>query len=365
MANIELDNGFVPKYMQIRDHLINKIRTGELKQGEIIPSEWELAKMFNVSRITAVKAVKELEAQGLVVREQGRGTFVSDTVPIGIPISATHNIGMVVSDLSYVGLPYLNRIIRGINQKLNINGYNLVLYGLTGNDESKVFSVESVIAKKQVDGLIVETASVEMLKFLCKQSMPFIQIGRRLEDIEDLKFNKVVVDGYVGVLKGLKNLIERDRKRIAFLCDADQPELVEMHTNNYLNASRELGVPFNQDLLCVGPYGEESGHEMIRKLFAKGLLPDGMLAADDMVAMGALKELTLMGIKVPEEIAIIGAGNFFLDSELTTLEPYHYEMGSKAADYIIERLSVLNNRVKKGEVLLEEVIEPDLIIRRT
>lgn len=364
MASIELDNGFVPKYMQIRDHLVNKIRTGELGQGELIPSEWELAKMFNVSRITAVKAVKELEMQGLVVREQGRGTFVSSNISLGIPISATHNIGMVVSDLSYVGLPYLNRILRGINQKLNINGYNLVLYGLTGNNESKVFSVENVINNKQVDGLIIDEATTEIMEFLCKQDLPFIQIGRCLENEAGLRYNKVTVDYYAGVLKGLKNLVERGRKRIAFLCDTDRPELVEMWTCIYSDASQELGLAFDQDYLCVGPYGEESGREMVRQLFAKEFKPDGMLATDDMVATGALKELTQMGVRVPEKVAIIGFGNFFLDSELTTLEPYYYEMGSKAADYILERLSLLNAQVTKGEVF-EEMIEPELIIRRT
>ena len=63
MAKIALNDGFVPKYMQIRDYLMNKIRMGELGQGEMIPSEWELARQFNVSRITAVKAVKELETR--------------------------------------------------------------------------------------------------------------------------------------------------------------------------------------------------------------------------------------------------------------------------------------------------------------
>jgi len=364
MASIELDNGFVPKYMQIRDHLINKIRSGELRQGEIIPSEWELAKMFNVSRITAVKAVKELETQGLVIREQGRGTFVSDNVPLGIPVSATHNIGLVVSDLSYVGLPYLNRILRGINQKLNINGYNLVLYGLTGNNESKVFSVENVISKKQVDGLIVDEATPEIMKFLCEQDLPFVQIGRCLENEDGLRYSSVTVDYYAGILKGLKSLVERGRKSLAFLCDTDRPELVKMWTRFYTDALEEVGLPFNQDYLCIGPYGEESGREMIKQLFERKLPLDGMLATDDIVATGALKELTKMGIEVPREIALIGFGNFFLDSELTTLEPYYYEMGSKAADDILERLSLLSTPAKKGE-LLEEVIEPELIIRRT
>ncbi len=363
MAKIALNDGFVPKYMQIRDYLMNKIRMGELGQGEMIPSEWELARQFNVSRITAVKAVKELEAQGLVIREQGRGTFVSNNVTVGIPISATHNIGLVVSDLSYVGLPYLNRVIRAINQNLNMHGYNLVLYGLTGNNESKAFSVENVIIKKQVDGVIVEDeAPPEIIKFLCEQDVPFVQIGRCLENKAGLRYSRINIDYYAGVLKGLKNLVERGREKIVFLCEMVRPELVEMWTCFYAEASRELGVPFHRDYVYVGPYGEESGHELVRRLFDKNVMPDGILATDDMIAFGALKELKLMGVGVPEEVAIIGFGNYFLDSELTTVETNLYKMGSKAADYIIKQLSPINTQ---GRELLEEILEPKLIIRRT
>ena len=67
---------YTPKYVQIEDHIISEIRNGRLKTGDRIPSESELVRMFQVSRITVTTAIKELTARGILVRRQGKGTFV-------------------------------------------------------------------------------------------------------------------------------------------------------------------------------------------------------------------------------------------------------------------------------------------------
>ena len=67
---------YTPKYVQIEDHIISEIRNGRLKTGDRIPSEAELVRMFGVSRITVTTAIKELTARGILVRRQGKGTFV-------------------------------------------------------------------------------------------------------------------------------------------------------------------------------------------------------------------------------------------------------------------------------------------------
>ena len=67
---------YTPKYVQIEDHIISEIRNGRLKTGDRIPSEVELVRMFGVSRITVTTAIKELTARGILVRRQGKGTFV-------------------------------------------------------------------------------------------------------------------------------------------------------------------------------------------------------------------------------------------------------------------------------------------------
>ena len=67
---------YTPKYVQIEDHIISEIRNGRLKTGDRIPSEAELVRMVGVSRITVTTAIKELTARGILVRRQGKGTFV-------------------------------------------------------------------------------------------------------------------------------------------------------------------------------------------------------------------------------------------------------------------------------------------------
>lgn len=72
------DDKYVPKYIQIKNYIINKIKSGEYTEGVQIPSENELSKLFNVSRLTANSAIKELTAEGVVVRVRGKGTFIKE-----------------------------------------------------------------------------------------------------------------------------------------------------------------------------------------------------------------------------------------------------------------------------------------------
>ena len=70
-----------PLYAQVREHLVERIRSGEWKPGQLIPNEFEIAAEFGVSQGTARKAISELAAEGLVLRRQGRGTFVVEHTP--------------------------------------------------------------------------------------------------------------------------------------------------------------------------------------------------------------------------------------------------------------------------------------------
>lgn len=352
-----------PKYIQISNELIARIKNGKLKSNDLVPSDREIAAEFKVSRHTAIKAVEELEKQKIVFREQGRGTFVSPLIGLqGIEFNKSFKIGMVVSELSFVGLPYLNRILKGVNEKLSIYNYNLVLFALTGTKNSKAFSVEEIVEKKQVDGLLVDdNVSFETIAFLCESKLPFIQFGTDIDKLIGYDYSRVVIDLGASIKQGVEYLFQKGRRRISFL-QGYVSEMPKKHTAHlFLDALKAVGLKGEDRYFCAGRYGEESGKEMARLLFDNATPPDAILANEDMLAAGAIKEARSRGVLIPEQLMVVGIGDYLLDSSLTTFHVPGYEMGSFATELLIRKLGLIQSDHQE----VDKVLLPKLIIRQT
>jgi len=356
-----MELSYKPKYIQIRDQLIARIKNGEFR--DLIPSDREIAEEFDVSRYTAIKAVQELEKDGVVFREQGKGTFISSPATQGIEFKKTYKIGIVISDLAFVGLPYMNRVLKGVNEKLSIYSYNLVLFGLTGTQDSKTFSIEEIVEKRQVDGLLVDdNASPNTIAFLCQSGFPFVQFGSDVGKLDGYEYSRVVVDTDTAFYQGVEYLYEQGRRNIAFLQGfvSEQPKAYSAHA--FLDALHSFGLKEKEDYFCHGRYGEESGREMAKKLFSSATeLPDAIITNEDMLALGAMKEARERGISIPEQMFVIGMGDYLLDSALTTFRVPGYEMGSEAAELLIQKLQP----GREVDAKVEKVLLPELVVRET
>ena len=349
------------KYAEVKEHIYTLIRRGRYKPGDVIPSERDLAKEFNVNRATASRALKELEADGFVERKQGLGTYVSEEINQLASVSLTHNIGLVIYDLAYLSMPYMTQVLRGINQMLYAYGYNLILYGLTGTEESKILPLEEIVKKPQVDGLLID-AGPNTIKYLCEEGFPFVQFGSNTSQLLGYDYNSIFIDSDSVIRKSVEHLYNRGRRRIAFLRGTVGLSPVERTIDTFLEISRGLGMTDNHDFVRVCGYGEESGRNMVKDIFSSEPYPDAILANEDMIAMGAMEELKKLGFRIPEDVAIIGNGDYYLNSNLTTIRLPHYELGSKATEMLIQTISLNNIEAEKETQVLLDV---ELVVRET
>lgn len=349
------------KYAEVKEHIFSQIRRGRYKPGDLIPSERKLAKEFNVNRATASRALKELEVDGLVERKQGFGTFVSERSSQLASASLTHNIGLVIYDLAYLSMPYMSQVLKGINQVLHTYGYNLILYGMTGTEESKILPLEEIVKRPQVDGLLID-AGPNTIKFLYEEGFPFVQFGSNTSQLLGYDYSSVLIDSDSVIRKAVKHLFNRGRRRIAFLRGTVGLSPVERTIDAFLDISRGLGMTDNYKWVEVGGYGEESGRNMVKKLFISEPYPDAIVANEDMIAMGAIEELKHLGFRIPEDVAVVGSGDYYLNSNLTTIRPPHYELGSKATELIIEKASLNNMQPGKETQILLDV---EIVVRET
>lgn len=349
------------KYAEVKEHIYTLIRRGRYKPGDVIPSERDLAKEFNVNRATASRALKELEADGFVERKQGLGTYVSEKINQLASASLTHNIGLVIYDLAYLSMPYMTQVLRGVNQMLHLYGYNLILYGMTGTEESKILPLEEIVKRPQVDGLLID-AGPNTIKYLCEEGFPFVQFGSNTSQLLGYDYSSVLIDSDSVIRKAIEHLYNRGRRRIAFLRGTIGLSPVERTIDAFLDISRGLGLKDNYKWVEVGGYGEESGRNMVKNFFVTEPYPDAIVANEDMIAMGAIEELKRLGFRIPEDVAIIGNGDYYLNSNLTTIRPPHYELGSKATELLIKKVSPNNNQSRKETQILLDV---ELVVRET
>lgn len=349
------------KYMEVKEHIFLQIKRGRYKPGDLIPSERELAREFGVNRATASRALKELETEGFVERKQGFGTYVSEKTKYLTAVTLTHNIGLVIYDLAYLTMPYMTQVLKGINQVIHTYGYNLILYGMTGTEESKVLPLEEIVRRPQVDGLLID-AGPSTIKFLCEEDFPFVQFGSTTSQLLGYDYSFVLIDTDSSVRKAVEHLYRRGRRRIAFLRGTVGLSPVERSIDVFLDFSRSLGMMDNHNWVVVGGYGEESGRNMVKRLFSSKPYPEAIVANEDMIAMGAITELKEMGFRIPEDVAVVGSGDYYLNSNLTTIKPPHYELGSKATEALIKK--ILQN-TGESERNIQVLLDVELIVRET
>ena len=255
----------------------------------------------------------------------------------------------------------MTQVLRGINQVLHTYGYNLILYGLTGTEESKILPLEEIVKKPQVDGLLID-AGPNTIKYLCDEGFPFVQFGSNTSQLLGYDYSSVLIDSDSVIRKAVEHLHNRGRRRIAFLRGTIGLSPVERTIDAFLDISRGLGMTDNYKWVEVGGYGEESGRNMVKKLFSSEPYPNAIVANEDMIAMGAIEELKSLGFRVPEDVAIIGNGDYYLNSNLTTIRPPHYEVGSKATETLIQKV-LFNNIQSAKEVQI--LLDVELVIRET
>ena len=299
------------KYRIVVQGIEEDIRSGKYA-GRALPSEAQLVKRFGVGRKTVQRAILELQHLGLVVRQQGKGTFLTRQGK-----SATGLLGLLMPDSWHSPIfQSLSRELARIGQDA---GYTF-LFGeaAEGNVDSvaeqtcrfaREFAsrrVEGVIFRPMVDERCID-ANIEVADIIRSAGIPIVLIDSDiLPSSKRSDFDVVGINNIVAGQSIAKHLIATGRRRIAFLMDASP-----------------LGISFNLRSRLFGLSGEiiSSGGKWdkcniypvkaddvagLKRLLRKKFRPDAIVCANDVVAVRLLHTLQSIGIRVPEDIAVMG-----------------------------------------------------------
>lgn len=277
----------------------------------------------------------------------------------------TFTVGIIADDIVS---PFVPLIIRGIQDVLTEHDYLGLIINADRNLEVEKDAINTLLSRP-VDGIIfVESGHRVATEVLEQSGKPYIFVHRLFDT--SIK-NSVVPDEFYGASLAVKHLIRLGHRRIAYIQGPKGWYAAEGRLAGYRAVLANEGIPVDPALIESGDWELESGYEATRRLLALDVPPTAIFAANDMMAIGAMYAIQTAGLRIPEDIAVVGYDNrevaWTVQPNLTTVNMPVYEMGLTAARLLLKQLKeeahVIEEVRVKGQLFIRESCGADESLR--
>ncbi len=271
----------------------------------------------------------------------------------------THTIGIIIPELVHY---FFSTVLSGIESVALDAGYNLLICTSNGRYDREV-SVAKVLLHRQVDGLLISVCKNskdhDHLAEYVARDVPLVFFDCASEAIEA---DQVVIDDYRAAKNAVVHLLGQGCRAIAYMGGSPSLLINQRRLEGYKVALQEHGLELDPRLIFHVEEGTaEEGREAARELLSQGIPIDGVFATADMMAIGVMKEIKSHGLKVPEDVALVGFSNWEISElyqpALTTVTQPGYEMGACAMQMLLERME--DNGVK----VRTRTLDTELLVR--
>ncbi len=327
----------------------------------------QIARELNVSVSTVSKALRDNEEIGKETREKVQAfaryyNYKPNSIALSLKNKKTKNIGVIIPEIVH---NFFSMVINGIENVANQKGYNVIVCFSNESFDREVINMET-LANTAIDGFIValtketqEKADYHHLREVINQGMPLVMFDRVADEIY---CDKVVVDDAYAAYSAVNFLLNSGCHRIALLTVPDHISVGKLRNQGYFNALKDAGLPVLEELIVV--IDEIESAVEIRDLFDREKF-DALLCVNEFFASTSLREAHDRGLRVPEDVSIIGFADGFLARnaypKLTAIDQRGYEMGEMAAQMLIDKVET----EEEEEHFRTEVIRTNLILRET
>lgn len=273
-------------------------------------------------------------------------------------------IGLILPDITN---PFFPGIARGAEDRANEEGYSIIFCNTDDKIEVEEKYIES-LTSKMVDGIIIAHSSNSdmMSEILERCQIPIILIDRDFDSRNVL--GKVLVNNRDGAFKAVTHMIEKGYRNIAYLSGSLKTQTAMDRLNGYKEALVHGNIVPSDDLIKFGEYRVEWGKQGIQELLKEKKDFDGVFCGNDLIAIGAMKELLRNGYKVPGDVGVMGFDDIYIaqmvEPELTTVRQPNYEMGYQSVDLLINHLKERQSGVVKKDDGNETIILDTEIMKR-
>ncbi|SFD51805.1 GntR family transcriptional regulator, arabinose operon transcriptional repressor [Paenibacillus catalpae] len=324
----------LPKYQLVKDYVLAQIENQEITKDDRIPSESEFSKMLNVSSITVRKALSELVNEGVIYRIRGKGSFVAAS-QTAIAEKASNLVAFVISGVEMYDSSYM-QIMKGIQSFLGKNDCKLIIEFVENNFEEERELILRLL-QSGIRGLLIYSsdpvAAKSYLNDVRKKSIPFVMLDRYPPGYP---VNVVTCNNHDGAYEAVEYLIRNGHTQIGFAAyDFHLSPEVDRY-NGYNNAIADASLPSNRKLLYLE---KELDYDALTRQIQEGEIT-ALFCANDKRALEVLEQLTSRGIRIPEQISLMGFDDFesskFAKVALSTVKQYFDVLGYESAKLLFE-----------------------------
>ena len=354
-------NAEIPLVAQLTQQITWLIASGELQQGEKLPSIREFAKVLGIHMHTVRAAYQRLEADMLVVVHPGKGTVVLPFDPKIISKVRPNLPSFLVGVLVPAPVPVYQPYIEGIYHASR-NSHWLPIVCYTGDNPLLTEKYIHQLIAKQVDGFIV--TSVGITKSFDKMVQPDQFPPVVFVDAPHIQRNSILGDPEGAAYQATRHLLEHGHKRVALITAPLDWENVAPCFQGYQRALVERSISTEPDLIIEVPdFNPESGYEGALELLNRKNRPSAAFIVADGLAIGALKAFNKSGVSVPGNLAITSFNNIeaaaLVSPGLTTTTFPAYELGVLAVQRLQDLLT------GQADTEGHTVLESQLVIRQS
>ena len=302
----------------------------------------QIAKLSGVSRSTVSRVINHDPNVSVVTREKvmrvvQRVNYTPNAAARGLAAGCTHVLGLVIP-MGVAALfadPYFPILIQGVSSACNSREYSVMLWLAEPEYERRM--IRQIMYSGLVDGVIVSSMLLNdsLVQALSEGDLPFMLVGRHPTDSHA---SYVDADNIGGAREAVAHLLRLGRTRVTTITGPQNMIAGADRLAGYSAALRDRGMLSDPSLIVEGDFTEAGGYRAMQQLLARR--PDAVFAASDMMAIGALRALREAGLRVPEDVAIVGFDDLpqsaRAEPPLTTVRQPTYRLGTTTVDSLLD-----------------------------
>jgi len=329
----------------------------------------QIAKELDVSISTVSKSLKDSPEISEDTRQKVQAfaklyNYKPNNIALSLKNKKTKTIGIIIPEIVH---HFFATVISGVENVANENGYNVIVCLSDESFDKEVINME-MLANGSIDGFIMSLSKETQQKKdfhhiteVINQGMPVVMFDRVTNDI---LCDKVIIDDSQAAYQAVKTLVNKGYKKIALITTVDYVSVGKLRTDGYIKALQNSDIKIDENLIlkiedidhCDEAIDNLINHQEIEAIFA----------VNELFAVTAIKASLKIGLKVPEDIAVIGFTDGIISKysspSITTVSQNGIKMGGKAAKMLIERLE---KEDEDDEHYRTEVIETHLVERES
>lgn len=304
----------------------------------------DIARKLRISVSTVSRALRNLhdvnpETRKNVLELAKQLNYEPNYIAQSLINKKTRIIGVIVP---VIASSVFSRILAGMNDAAQKHGYQLMICQSNESSETEATLIKQ-LASFKVDGLLIsvsaQTQNEQSFEIFKRKELPIVFFDRVLPNINQ---SKVIVNEFHSAFMAVEHLIKCGHRTIAHLSGPPQLSISIDRLNGYLAALKKNNIQVNENLIISCQNFEEDALTSIKQLFSHKPFPDGIFTINDASAVTVIKYLNKKGIKIPEEVGVIGFNNDpiseIVEPSLTTVMLPCYQIGETAVHLLVKEI---------------------------